>query len=315
MGLELVLLPLGISPWNTGSGTSCSHCHENMRPWMISVPFTCLSGSRCNRGEAVARRKYFCRKLDVIEEHKRTHPCLVQIALCSLSVAQIILRWWITETERRLWHFLHDVTSSPPVDLFGSPSLLCCHRNPRRGMRAPKMKLGLVVGGNTGHVSALSSHWLCQTLLEATIMRFCWSSSGPSEHTPTKHAWIMTGGESRMIWSDSTKYDSGESGLQPALADVTKEVRKPDCSVSTNKNRVKYLKNIGREWHCSSKKKSTVSYRVFLTSTSPCHSVVCSVCAADILRSKKKKKDLATLIPLLISLGSHWLCFESSHHH
>lgn len=296
MGLELVLLPLGISPWNTGSGTSCSHCHENMRrKWSAFL-------SPASQEVGVTAGKLLRTGNTSVGNWMLQKSTRGRIrALCRLLCALLV--WhksfvtfplsWITKTERRLWHFLHDVTSSPPVDLFGSPSLLCCHRNPRRGTRAPKMKLGLVVGGNTGHVSALSSHWLCQMLLEATIMRFCWSSSRPSEHTPTKHAWIMTGGErrmtGRMIWSDSTKYDSGESGLQPALADVTKEVRKPDCSVSTNKNRVKYLKNIGREWHCSSKKKSTVSYRVFLTSTSPCHSVVCSVCAADILRSKKKK--------------------------
>lgn len=40
-------------------------------------------------------------------------------------------------------------------------SLLCCHGDPRRGMGPQQWKLGLMVGGDTGHVSSLSSHRLC----------------------------------------------------------------------------------------------------------------------------------------------------------
>lgn len=145
MGLALVLLPLGISPWNTGSGTSCSHCHENMRrKWSAllspaSQEVGVTAGKLLRTGNTSVGNW-------MLQKSTRGSMRAVCRLLCALLV------WhksfvtfplsWITKTEHRLWHFLHDVTSSPPVDLFGSPSLLCCHRNPRRGTRAQKMKTG-----------------------------------------------------------------------------------------------------------------------------------------------------------------------------
>lgn len=44
MGLEMVLLPPGISHWSAESGTSCSLCHREIRHKWSPFFCTCLSG-------------------------------------------------------------------------------------------------------------------------------------------------------------------------------------------------------------------------------------------------------------------------------
>lgn len=85
MGLEVVVLPWGISHRNAGSGTSCcSHCHENIRHKWSPLLFTCLSGSQCNGREAAFAGNW------VMQKSTRGSIHGLRRLLCALSVGQII---------------------------------------------------------------------------------------------------------------------------------------------------------------------------------------------------------------------------------
>lgn len=151
MGLELLLLPQGISHWWAGSGTSCSHCHQETGHELSPFIYTCLSGR--NSGKAFVHRNKW------IVQRRACHTSYPLLKLCGAQF--VLLLFWIikeviNKVQRRwLWHFMFCALHLLIFEL--ASSLLCFHGDPRQGMGA-RWKLGLVAGGDTGHVSSLSSH-------------------------------------------------------------------------------------------------------------------------------------------------------------
>lgn len=134
MGLELV--PQGISRWNAGSGTSCSHCHPTGKK-KSDVNYQHLYYLPLSASLGISREVLLCPGVSgwcegdkLRKQRGASHRWLGALWFpAALFLSQIK----VAEAQRkRLMTF--SVMYPPPVDLsLSGSSSLCCHGDPGRG--------------------------------------------------------------------------------------------------------------------------------------------------------------------------------------